>query len=539
MLTERLRVLDIEKDSENISRACEILKNGGLVGIPTETVYGLAASCFDKEAVANIFKAKGRPQDNPLIVHISDMEMLETVVSSVPKKALELAEKFWPGPLTIIMPRGEKIPKEVSAGLDTVAVRMPSHKVARELISRSRLPLAAPSANLSGSPSPVTAEHVLNDLDGRIDAVIMSDKSEVGVESTVVSLCCEPPSLLRPGGVTFVQLKEILPDLVVDKAVLAEPEKGVAVASPGMKYKHYAPKAKVVLVDADLENFRKFVNNNADDGVFALRFEGEEGFNVPTVLFGRRDDASTQAALLFDVLRTLDEKQCKLCFARVPETDGVGLAVYNRLIRAAAFKVIKLPKIIGLTGPTGSGKTEFSKIAKAYGYSSIDCDKSARVVTERASETLKELADCFGADVILPDGSLDRKLLAKRAFKDEESIDKLNKIMLPAIVKVVKKQIYDLMEAGVDKILLDAPTLIESGLDSECDKVVAILAPKEHRRARIIERDGLTEEQADTRLNAGKSDEFYKSLASHIIVNSGDIDTFRAEINSVFDSLED
>jgi len=539
MLTERLKVLDLEKDSDNLNRACEILKNGGLVGIPTETVYGLAASCFDEEAVANIFKAKGRPQDNPLIVHISDMEMLEDVVSEVSEKALELAGKFWPGPLTIIMPRGEKIPKEVSAGLETVAVRMPSHPVARELIGRSRLPLAAPSANLSGSPSPITAEHVLSDLDGRIDAVIISDKSEVGVESTVVSLCCQPPKLLRPGGITVEQLREVLPDIAVDKAVLAEPEKGATVASPGMKYKHYAPKARVVLVDAGFEKFKSFVNKNAEEGVFALKFEGEEGFKVPTVLFGRRDDAASQAALLFDVLRTLDERGCKLCFARVPDLEGVGLAVYNRLIRAAAFRVIKLPKIIGLTGPTGSGKTEFSKIAESFGYTAIDCDRSARLVTEKGSKTLEILADCFGGDIILPDGSLDRKLLAKRAFSSEENTEKLNKIMLPAVVEVVEDQIAECSETGVEKILLDAPTLFESGLDSRCDSVVAVLAPKDLRRKRIIERDNLTEEQADIRLSAGKSEEFYKQKTSHIIVNSEDIERFRADINAVLCSLED
>ena len=539
MLTQRLGCFDVVKDSDNLDRACEILKSGGLVGIPTETVYGLAANCFDEAAVVNIFKAKGRPQDNPLIVHISDMEMLREVVSEVPGKALELAVKFWPGPLTIIMPRGEKIPASVSAGLDTVAVRMPSHPVARELINRSRLPLAAPSANLSGSPSPVTAEHVLADLDGRIDAVIMSDQSAVGVESTVVSLCCQPPRLLRPGGVTVEQLREILPDLVVDKAVLAEPEKGVPVASPGMKYKHYAPKARVVLVDANFEKFKIFVNNSAEEGVFALKFEGEEGFNVPTVSFGKRDDAATQAALLFDVLRTLDKKNCKICYTRVPEVKGVGLAVYNRLIRAAAFEVIKLPKIIGLTGPTGSGKTKLSKTAEGRGYNCIDCDRSARTVTEKGSETLKILAGEFGTDIVMSDGSLDRKLLAKRAFSTPEKTDILNKIMLPAVINVVEKEIFDLFQKGADKILLDAPTLFESGLNAACDSVVAVLAPMELRKQRIIMRDGLSDEQAAIRLAASKSDEFYKDRCEHIIINSGDLSDFEAQTNSVLVSLED
>lgn len=343
MLTEKLTVFDVENDREQLSRACELLKNGGIVAIPTETVYGLAANTFDEAAVKRIFEAKGRPQDNPLIVHVSDMEMLKEVVKYLPESAERCAEAFWPGPFTMVLPRGDKVPASVSAGLDTVAVRMPSDPVAHAIIKESGLPLAAPSANLSGSPSPTTADHVIKDLDGRIDAVVISDKADVGVESTVISLCCEPPRLLRPGGITFEELKEVLPDIVIDKAVLSEPEKGKPVASPGMKYKHYSPKAKVIMLDGSIEKFRDYVNRNAADGTFALVFEGEErGFTVPTLGFGKKDDGSSEAAVLFDVLRELDEKGCKVCYARVPQKSGVGLAVYNRLIRAAAFEVITL-----------------------------------------------------------------------------------------------------------------------------------------------------------------------------------------------------
>lgn len=343
MQTERLTVFDVERDKDALMRAAEILKNGGLVGMPTETVYGLAANTFDEEAVSNIFKAKGRPQDNPLIVHVCDMEMVKDLVSELPEKAKTCAERFWPGPFTMVLPRGEKVPKSVSAGLDTVAVRMPSNPVARGLIEASGLPLAAPSANLSGSPSPTTAEHVLFDLDGRIDAVIVSDKCEVGLESTVISLCCEPPRLLRPGGVTLEQLQEVLPDIVVDKAVLAEPEKGKPVASPGMKYKHYSPKARVVMLDGDFDAFKKYVEEKTTDGTYALVFDGEEDeLSVPCVSFGHKDNEAEQAAVLFDALRELDNRGCRVCFARVPQKSGVGLAVYNRLIRAAAFEVIEL-----------------------------------------------------------------------------------------------------------------------------------------------------------------------------------------------------
>ena len=343
MNTLKLKVFDLKEDKANVDRACEILKSGGLVAIPTETVYGLAASAFDEKAVGNIFAAKGRPQDNPLIVHVSDIEMLNELVVDMPNVAIECAKKFWPGPFTMVLKRSEKIPASVSAGLDTVAVRMPSNEVAIEIIRNSKLPLAAPSANLSGSPSPTTAEHVIADLDGKIDAVVVSGASEVGVESTVITLTTNPPRLLRPGGITLEQLKEVLPDIVVDKAVLAEPEKGKPVASPGMKYKHYAPKSKVIMLDGDLVKFKEYVNAKAEDGVFALVFDGEEQeLSVPTVSFGKKDDPETQAAVLFDALRELDKRGCKVCYARVPELDGMGLAVYNRLIRAAAFEVITL-----------------------------------------------------------------------------------------------------------------------------------------------------------------------------------------------------
>lgn len=343
MKTARLNAFDIKMDIDAIKTACEILKKGGLVAIPTETVYGLAANAYDEKAVAQIFKAKGRPQDNPLIVHVSDYEMLREVVADLPTKAIELAQKFWPGPLTMVLPRSEKVPKSVSAGLETVAVRMPSNSIAREIIAQSGLPLAAPSANISGSPSPTTAEHVLFDLDGKIDAVVVSQKADVGVESTVVTLCTNPPRLLRPGGVTVEQLKEVLPDIVVDKAVLAEPEKDKPVASPGMKYKHYSPKAKVVMLDCEIEKFADYVNQNKSEGTYALVYEGEESlFEVETLCFGKKEDFSEQAAVLFDALRKLDAKGCKVCYARVPQKSGVGLAVYNRLIRAAAFEVIKL-----------------------------------------------------------------------------------------------------------------------------------------------------------------------------------------------------
>lgn len=328
---------------EEIKTAGRLLHEGGLVAIPTETVYGLAADALNGRAVAAIFAAKGRPMDNPLIVHISKLEQWAPLVSEIPPRAMELAKQFWPGPLTIILPKSALIPDEVSAGQATVAVRFPSHPVARAVIDAAGVPLAAPSANLSGSPSPTEAQHVLADLDGRIDAVLDGGACDVGVESTVITLAQEVPRLLRPGGITPEQLSQVLGDVEVDPAVLNPLAAGEKVLSPGMKYKHYSPRANVVLVKGTLSAYTDYVNSHAKQGVFALCYNGEQGaLNVPAVAYGEQEDASQQARHLFDALRKLDELGARVVYARSPQPSGVGLAVYNRLIRAAGFEVVEL-----------------------------------------------------------------------------------------------------------------------------------------------------------------------------------------------------
>ena len=334
-----MKTLRLSADNIGIKSACEILKNGGVVGIPTETVYGLAANAYDSEAIAKIFTAKGRPQDNPLIVHISDTNMLYDLAAEIPKTALALAERFWPGPLTMVFKKTEKVPSAVSAGLDTVAVRMPSNKTARSIIEESGLPLAAPSANISGSPSPTTANHVLCDLDGKIDAVVMGEDCTVGVESTVITLVGEHPMLLRPGGVTLEQLKEILPDIEVNRAVLSELKAGETAASPGMKYKHYAPKTETFLVEG--ECFADFVNGKSQAVAICFSEEADQ-ITIPKIVYGSNSNQETLAQSIFAVLRDVDSLDAKAVYIHAPQKSGIGLAVYNRLIRAAAFKVIKL-----------------------------------------------------------------------------------------------------------------------------------------------------------------------------------------------------
>lgn len=328
---------------EEIKTAGRLLKEGGLVAIPTETVYGLAANALNGKAVAAIFAAKGRPMDNPLIVHISQLDQWAPLVSEIPPRAMELAKRFWPGPLTIILPKSERIPDEVSAGQATVAVRFPSHPVARAVIDAAGVPLAAPSANLSGSPSPTEAQHVLADLDGRIDAVLDGGACDVGVESTVITLAQEIPRLLRPGGITPEQLSQVLGHVEVDPAVLNPLAAGEKVLSPGMKYKHYSPKANVVLVKGNRLSYMDYVNSRAKEGVFALCYNGEQSsLRVPAVTYGKQEDANEQARHLFDALRKLDELEAKVVYAHSPQPSGVGLAVYNRLIRAAGFEVVEL-----------------------------------------------------------------------------------------------------------------------------------------------------------------------------------------------------
>lgn len=329
--------------SEDIKEVASILKDSGVVAIPTETVYGLAGNALKGECVKKIYQAKGRPSDNPLIVHISDISQWAPLVKSIPESALALAEKFWPGPLTIILPKSDIIPTEISGGLDTVAVRMPSDEIARAIISECGFPLAAPSANTSGKPSPTCANHVIEDLDGKIDAIVDSGECSVGIESTVITLATDIPRLLRPGGITPEMLTEVLGEIEIDDAVYNKLHEGAEAASPGMKYKHYSPDAKVLIVKGSFEAYKNYIENSAEEGDVALCFEEEvKDLSIKCITYGRKDDPSSQAKNIFDALRKVDEEKAKTVYARFPENEGIGLAVFNRLVRAAAFNIIEV-----------------------------------------------------------------------------------------------------------------------------------------------------------------------------------------------------
>lgn len=507
-------------DADGLRSAAEILKNGGLVAIPTETVYGLAANALDGKAVAEIFKAKGRPMDNPLIVHIAEFDEIYPLVSSVPEKAKALAEAYWPGPLTIILPKSDIIPDEVSAGLDTVAIRMPSHPTAHKIIELSGCPLAAPSANSSGLPSPTTAKHVLDDMDGKIDAIVDGGESAVGIESTVVTLATDVPRLLRPGGITHDQLEAILGHVEIDPAVLAQLEEGVKPASPGMKYKHYSPKAEVFIVKGTLPSFKFYIDSVKQDGDMALCFDGEEtDIPIPCLPFGNEENSLEQAHLLFAELRKFDELGAKRVFVRSPSQDGVGLGVYNRLLRAAAFKIINPPVIYGLTGQTGAGKTTVSKQLKEKGYFVIDCDLTARKVVEKGSSVLDELKAAFGEDILNENGELIRSALAEKAFANEENRQKLNSITHPAITKAVIKQIKDNFTSKYKGVIIDAAAIFDSELIRYCSKTIVVTAPEAERLDRIVKRDGIDVQAAILRIKAQPDEKYYKERADILIRN--------------------
>lgn len=512
-------LLDGSRETD-IAKAGELLKNGEVVGIPTETVYGLAANALDPAAVKKIFTAKGRPGDNPLIVHIAELSQWVALVKEIPENAMRLAEKFWPGPLTIILEKADCIPMETSGGLSTVGVRFPQHKTAQSVIKAAGVPLAAPSANISGKPSPTTFTHLREDMNGRVAALLNGGDCGVGVESTVVSLTGDSARLLRPGGVTLAQLESVLGTVEVDPAVLDKLQEGAEAASPGMKYKHYAPVAEVVLVDASPVGYRKFVNENAP--CHALCFDEDiDGLKAPFISYGGRFDRTAQAQKIFTALHSLDEAGAERVYAHMPSKNGVGLAVYNRLIRAAAFRVI-IPeehRVVGLTGQSGAGKSTVAQKLKTAGFAVIDCDALTRSKAVYDSDCISRLQGEFGEDIAV-NGVLDRRLLAARAFANAESKKRLESIVFDKICAAVRAEIAK--RSGT--VILDAPTLFEAGLEGECAAVLAVIAPGNERAERICKRDGLTPEQAAQRLSAQHDEEFFVSHSDWQIENRNGCD---------------
>ena len=344
-------MLILSSSSEDLLMCSRLLKNWNTVAVPTETVYGLAANALDEDAVKRIFLAKGRPADNPLIIHISDISMFPEYCFPT-RSAFLLADNFWPGPLTMILPKKTVVPAAVTAGLSSVAVRMPSHPVAKRIISLCGFPLAAPSANISGKPSPTRFEHVVNDLSRNefVAAAIDGGRCECGVESTVVSLIGDHPCLLRPGAVTVEMLRAVVPDLTVADAVLQKLPQNEKALSPGLKHKHYAPAAETVCLTGSAESSLRYIKARAEGKKTAvICFDGEEEiFSDYTVIpYGLPEKPETLAENVFAALRKADGiKDCERIFVRCAPPEGKGLAVYNRLLRASDFKVVNTEEYV-------------------------------------------------------------------------------------------------------------------------------------------------------------------------------------------------
>lgn len=347
METKLVRIDKNNIDASLVQAAGDVIRAGGLVAFPTETVYGLGGDALNAASSAKIYQAKGRPSDNPLIVHIADMEALAAIVSEIPESAVKLAGRFWPGPLTMIFRKSALVPYETTGGLDTVAVRMPADPVARELIRAAGGYVAAPSANRSGRPSPTVVKYVIEDLEGRVEMIVDGGDVEIGLESTIVDLTEEPPTVLRPGYITVEMLREVLGDVAEDRTMLRD-DSGQAPKAPGMKYRHYAPKGELTIVDGAEQSVIEYINSrieqhrkdNKKTGVIATDASVNRYRADVCKSAGDRRDEEAVARELYRILREFDDEQVEVIYAEAFDADGIGRAIMNRLLKAAGHRII-------------------------------------------------------------------------------------------------------------------------------------------------------------------------------------------------------
>lgn len=524
---------------DKIAAAAKILREGGLLGIPTETVYGLAANGLDPVAVKRIFEAKGRPQDNPLILTIPGQQWLPRYCRDIPSLAYVLARKFWPGPLTLILKRRDVVPDIITAGLDTVAMRCPDHPVTAAIIREAGIPVAAPSANTSGRPSCTTAQDVLEDMDGKIEGVVDGGPCMVGVESTILDLTCDPPRLLRPGGLPLEDLERLIGHIDVDQAVTRALGAGEQPKAPGMKYRHYAPKAPVTVVTGSPAKSAQEVLRRVGPGMgvicfdeFAHLFPEQE---VHTL--GPSGDKLAQSQRVFDALRTFDASAVSEIYAQCPDNRGLGLAVGNRLKKAAAFHVIEAdtePVVLGITGGTGAGKTSALRAIEALNGAVIDCDAVYHQMLETDQGLRSAISASFPGAFSL-DGTLDRQQLGREVFSDKERLEQLNSI----VYHFMQPELRSRLAAGTTRLCaIDAINLLEGGLETLCDRTVAITSPMELRVRRIMARDGISEQYARLRISAQKPDEFYRSKCDCELNNGAETaEAFEAQAREFFSRL--
>ncbi len=538
MKTEQLRA-----GKAGIRRAGELLRQGQVVGIPTETVYGLAANALDEQAVSRIFEAKGRPQDNPLIVHISRLEQLEELAEDIPPAVYRMAERFWPGPLTMILKKAGCIPLRTSAGLDTVGIRMPAHPVARAIIDAAGVPLAAPSANLSGKPSPTTARDVLEDMDGRVAAVLDGGPCRVGVESTVVDMTGEYPQVLRPGAITQEMIVRAMGRASTDRATLEGLKSDGPVRSPGMKYRHYAPKAPVTLFEgAPEDTFAALLPELKAPCTGVLCFEEylpaiREQRSHLVYSLGYSWDHAEHARRVFSLLRRFDHTRARRILVQCPRTLGANAGAVNRLRKAAGFQSVDCTggkRVVGITGRSGSGKSLLCQQMAAQGAEVLDADRIYARLVEQEGPMTRALNARFPG-VWTPEEGLARRKLADIVFSDEEARLELNRITHGQVREELRRRVAD---SDSRLILLDVPLLFESGCDRLCDVTVAVLADLEGSLARICRRDGVTEAQARARLDSQPEEAFYRARADLLLENRGSLERFQEEIARLCEALE-
>ena len=525
---------------DKISAAAKILREGGLVGIPTETVYGLAANGLDEKAVKRIFEAKGRPQDNPLILTIPGQQWLPRYCKDIPPLAYVLARKFWPGPLTMILKcRTDVVPSVITAGLDTGAMRCPNHPVTLAIIREAGIPVAAPSANTSGRPSCTTAQDVLEDMDGKIEGVVDGGPCTVGVESTILDLTCDPPRLLRPGGLPLEALEQLIGPIAVDKAVVSPLQAGEQPKAPGMKYRHYAPKAPVTVFTGAPEASAREISRRAGPTTGIICFD-EFAHLFPTQevhTLGPSNDKLAQAQRVFDALRTFDNSDVTEILAQCPDSRGLGLAVGNRLKKAAGFHVVESDSqriVLGLTGGIGAGKTSALNAIRELGGEIIDCDAVYHEMLDNDQELRNTINAAFPG-VFGADGKLNRQKLGQEVFAKKERLDKLNAIVFRFLIPELERR----LDSAPDGLYaIDAINLIESGLDRLCDRTIAVTAPTELRVRRIMARDNISEQYARLRISAQKPDEFYRSKCDLELNNGAETaETFQREAKLFFERL--
>ena len=526
----------LHRSAADIAQAGRLLAGGEVVGIPTETVYGLAANALDEAAVAKIFAAKGRPQDNPLIIHISALEQLEDLAEEISPAVWQMAEQFWPGPLTMVVKKKDIVPDRTSAGLDTVGIRMPSHPVARAIIDAAGVPLAAPSANTSGKPSPTTARDVLDDMNGKIPAIVDGGACTVGVESTVVDMTGEFPQILRPGAITEEMIREAMGAVSTDRATLEGLSDDAKVRSPGMKYRHYAPKAPVILLEgAPEDTYLALLEQMQQPWTGVICFEEylpaiKESKSRLVYSLGYSWDHAEHARRLFALLRKFDRTQAKRIVVQCPRTMGANAGTVNRLRKAAGFQCIDCKKgrrIIGVTGRSGCGKSLLSARLEQLGAQVLDADKIYAELLQTENPMTGMLNHRFPG--VWKDGVLDRKKLADIVFSDEQARLDLNFITHS---QVKAEMHYRTVHSDSKLIVLDVPLLFESGIDRLCDVTLAVLADREGSLLRIMKRDGIDRPRAEARLNSQPDDAFYRARADLLLHNRGSLAEFEANIDA-------